>query len=144
MTLKWIIRSLLLGALMLLLAGVLVRLPPSGTSTPTGVPTRESPHGISAQDVISWAHLDDTLRHHLDRIGTGEADGKAILADYVLVQNGSEIAAFIRQHGYQSFRGPMTVRKRGSSLEVDVEITGTDGAKTTMILYADGTMQGVG
>lgn len=144
MTLKLMTRSLIISALILLLAAIYAYQCGPSAGPRAEVLTSGSFHGISAYDVISWAHLDDILRHHLDQIESGEADGKCILAEYVIVQNGAEITAFIREHGYQSFRGPMTVRKRGTSMEVDVEITGRDGAKTLMILFADGTMQGVG
>ena len=116
----------------------------SFVDTRTGVLTSDSLQSISAYDVMSWAHLDDALRYHLDQVGFGEADKKSILADYVIVLNGEEMVVFVRKHGYQSFRGPIAVRKRGTSLEVDVEITGKDGAKTIITLFADGTMQGVG
>jgi hypothetical protein len=112
--------------------------------TKTGMVTSGSLRSISPYDVISWAHLDDVLRHHLDQVVVGEADGKSILADYVTVINGHEMVAFARKHGYQSFRGPIAVRKQGDSLEVDVEIMGEQGSKTVITLYADGTMQGAG
>jgi hypothetical protein len=38
----------------------------------------------------------------------------------------------------------MALRKNRNSIEVDVEITGKDGAKAIMTLFADGTMHGVG
>ena len=99
---------------------------------------------VSARDVISWAHLDDALGAHVDSIACGEADGKAILADYVMVLNGRNMVQFVKTHGYRSFRGPLAVRKLATSMEVDVEITGKDGATLVITLFADKTMQGVG
>ena len=116
----------------------------SFVDTRTGVLTSDSSQGVSAYDVISWAHLDDALRYHLSQVGVAEADGQSILADYVVALNGKDMVKFVREHGYQSFRGPIAVRKRATSLEVDVEISGKDGAKTVITLFADGTMQGVG
>jgi hypothetical protein len=144
MTLKLTKKSIIMGALTVLLTALSSCRHGSSLGTRAEVLTSESIHDISAHDVISWAHLDDTLRYHLDRVGVGEADGKSILADYVIVQNGGEIVAFVRKHGYQSFVGPMAVRKNRNSIEVDVEITGKDGAKAIMTLFADGTMHGVG
>lgn len=99
---------------------------------------------FSARDVISWAHLDDTLDGHVDLIEVGEADGQSILAGYVTVWNGKEMVEFVKAHGYQSFRGPLDVKKNGRQLEVKVEITGKDGKTLVITLLADGGMQGAG
>lgn len=100
-----------MGALTVLLTALCACRHGSSVGTRTEVLTSESIHDISAHDVISRAHLDDTLRYHLDRVGVGEADGKSILADYVTVQNGGEIAAFIRKHGYQANALPGHLRQ---------------------------------
>ena len=99
---------------------------------------------FSARDVISWAQLDNALGQHLDSIACGEADGRAILGDYVMVLNGREMVDFVKAHGYRGSHGPTATRKLRTALEVDVEITGNDGAKMTVTLQSDGTMQGVG
>lgn len=127
----------------LLLAGCVApgRPPATGDAGPL---TSADMKNFSAHDVVRWAHLDDLLGAHLDQIRCGEADGQAILADYVTVWNGREMVEFVRAHGYRSFRGPLSCRKNGSQLEVEVEITGRDGATLILTLLADGGLQGVG
>lgn len=144
MTVNCVIKKAAIGALMGLLVSSCESEKGAIGDIETGVITSADLQNISANDVISWAHLDDVLRNHLDQVVVGEADGKSILADYVTVLDGHEMVVFVRQHGYQSFRGPIAVRKRGNAVEVDVEITGEQGAQTVITLYADGTMQGVG
>jgi hypothetical protein len=115
---------------------------PFAEATLTG--RTEARKGFSAHDVISWAHLDDMLSHHLDEIAVGSADGKSILADLVMVLDGEEMLNFVKAHGYASFRGPVAVRKRATALEVDVELTGKDGETIVITLFSDGTAQGAG
>lgn len=127
----------------LLLAGCTVtgRPPAAGDAGPL---TSADTMSFSAHDVVRWAHLDDQLGAHPDQIRCGEADGRAILADYVTVWNGREMVAFVRAHGYRSFRGPLSCRRNGAQLEVEVEITGRDGATLILALLADGGLQGIG
>ena len=98
----------------------------------------------TAQSVILEAHLDDNLRNHLDILAPGEADGRLLLTDYVMVENGKELYEFVKKHGYQGFRGPVGIRKGKSRLEVAVEIAAPDGTKMVAWLGYDGLRQGCG
>ena len=98
----------------------------------------------NAQAVILEAHLDDNLHNHLDILAPGEADGRMMLTDYVMVENGKDLYDFVKKHGYQGFRGPVGIRKGKTRLEVAVEITAPDGARMVAWLSYDGTRQGCG
>jgi hypothetical protein len=132
------------GAVLASAAAILLVAACTHPGRPAGVVTSAGSKSLSPQNVIAWAHLDDTLGAHVESIVCGEADGKAVLADYVMVLNGQEMVQFVKAHGYRSHRGPLAVRRRAMSMEVDVEITGKDGATLVISLFADGTMQGAG
>ena len=109
-----------------------------------GTVTSESLKTPTAYDVISWAHLDDKIKNHLEDLVPGEADGKSIIGEYVMVLNGNEMFDFVKAHGYRSFLGPIEVRKQERAIEVDVKIIGADGATIIITLFADGGMMGIG
>lgn len=99
---------------------------------------------FSAGDVVTWAQLDDTFLDRSAKLEVGAADGKTVLGRLVILENGTEAAAFLIAHGCVTISGPIGVRKLTTALEVDVEITSKDGQKLILILKSDGTPQGVG
>jgi hypothetical protein len=94
---------------------------------------------FSAGDVVTWAQLDDHFRDRTAKLEVGQADGKTLLGRLVMLENGAEAAAFLKAHGCAEISGPIGVRKLPTALEVDVELTGTDGQKLLLILKSDGT-----
>jgi hypothetical protein len=99
---------------------------------------------FTAGDVVTWAQLDDTFLDRSAKLDVGAADGKTVLGRLVLLENGAEAAAFLKAHGCAQISGPIGVRKLPSALQVDVELTGKDGSKLTVILTSDGTPAGEG
>ena len=100
--------------------------------------------GFSAGDVVTWAQLDDHFRDRTVKLGVGQADGQALLGRLVLLENAAEAADFLKAHGCAQISGPVGVRRLPSALQVDVELTGTDGKKFVLILKSDGTPAGEG
>ena len=100
--------------------------------------------GFSAGDVITWAQLDDHFRDRTAKLEVGQADGKALLGRLVMLENGTEAAAFLKAHGCAQISGPTGVRKLPTALEVEVELVGKDGQKLILILKSDGTPAGEG
>ena len=104
----------------------------------------QPPRNFSASDVVRWARLKS---HFIDRtapLEVGTADGRAVLGQRVLLLNGEEARAFLREHGARSVSGPIAVRSLGAVLEVEVELTGEDGSRLRLQLSSDGTRQGEG
>jgi len=99
---------------------------------------------FTAGDVVTWAQLDDTFLDRSAKLDVGAADGKTVLGRLVPPGNGAEGAAFLKAHGCAQVSGPIGVRKLPSALQVDVELTGKDGSKLTVILTSDGTPAGEG
>jgi len=99
---------------------------------------------FTAGDVVTWAQLDDTFLDRSAKLDVGAADGKTVLGRLVLLENGAEAAAFLKAHGCAQVSGPIGVRRLPSALQVDVELTGKDGSKLTVILTSDGTPAGEG
>ncbi len=100
--------------------------------------------GFSAGDVVTWAQLDDHFRDRTVKLEVGQADGQALLGRLVLLENAAEAADFLKAHGCAQISGPVGVRRLPSALQVDVELTGTDGKKFVLILKSDGTPAGEG
>lgn len=100
--------------------------------------------GFSAGDVVTWAQLDDTFLDCSAKLEVGQADGKTLLGRLVMLENGTEAAAFLKAHGCAEISGPTGVRKLPTALEVEVEIIGKDGKKFILILKSDGTPAGEG
>ena len=100
--------------------------------------------GFSAGDVVTWAQLDDHFRDRTGKLEVGQADGQALLGRLVLLENAAEAADFLKAHGCAQISGPVGVRRLPSALQVDVELTGTDGKKFVLILKSDGTPAGEG
>lgn len=98
---------------------------------------------LTPAQVLTWAQLDQTLANP-SKLQVGQADGQAILGDYVTLLNGADAKNFLRQHGYAKTLRTLAVRRTQSTIEIDLEIEGKDGAKTTLTLKADGGKQGVG
>jgi hypothetical protein len=105
---------------------------------------KKGKHPFIAGQVVAWADLDNALGKHLNEIKYGEADGVAILGDYVLVGNAAEMVQFVRNHGYAKQRGIIRLRETNSTFYVDVEIEGKDGQTLRVLLQSDGTEQGKG
>lgn len=100
--------------------------------------------GFSAGDVVTWAQLDDTFRDRTAKLEVGQADGKVLLGRLVMLGNGAEAADFLKSQGCVQILGPKGARKLPTTLEVEVELIGTDGKKLILILKSDGTPQGEG
>jgi hypothetical protein len=99
---------------------------------------------FTAGDVVAWAQLDDTFLDRSAKLDVGAADGKTVLGRLVLLENGAEAAAFLKDHGCAQVSGPIGVRKLPSALQVDIELVGKDGQKLILILTSDGTPAGEG
>jgi hypothetical protein len=99
---------------------------------------------FSAGDVVTWAQLDDTFLDRSAKLEVGAADGKALLGRLVMLENGTEAAAFLKAHGCAQISGPIGVRKLPTALQVDIELTGKNGQKLILILTSDGTPAGEG
>ena len=100
--------------------------------------------GVTAGDVVTWAHLDDHFRDRTAKLEVGQADGQALLGRLVMLENAADAADFLKAHGCTQISGPIGVRKRPTALEVEVELTGKDGKKLILILKSDGTPAGEG
>lgn len=105
---------------------------------------KKGKHPFTAGQIVAWADLDNVLGRHLNEIVCGEADGVAILGDYVLVGNAAEMVKFVREHGYAKQRGIIRLRETDTTFYVDVEIEGKDGETLRVLLESDGTEQGKG
>lgn len=104
----------------------------------------ELPLGPDPDRVYAWAQLDENLGKPAGELEYGQADGRAILGDKVMVLNGEEMVRFVRTHGYLRAEGIVAVRHLHTATEIDVVIVGRDGARLTLTLQADGNPQGVG
>jgi hypothetical protein len=104
-------------------------------------PVPEAPR--AADSLIAWAKLDQTLANPR-KLTVGQADGRAALGEYVTLLNGAEAKRFLRKHGYAKTLRTLAVRRTPSTIEIDLEIQGTDGTKATLTLYADGHRLGIG
>lgn len=113
--------------------------PASSATSAIGTPSSR----LTPEQVIAWAKLDQTLVNPR-KLSVGQADGRAALGEYVTLLNGAEAKRFLRKHGYAKTLRTLAVRRTPSTIQVDVEIAGKDGAKTTLTLYADGAKQGQG
>ena len=136
-------------ALLAILLGSVVGCKPTaetllGTPAELSAIKSSGERGFSAGDIVTWAQLDDTFLDRSAKLEVGAADGKAVLGRLVLLENGAEVAAFLKAHGCAKISGPIGVRKLPSALQVDVELTGKDGEKLILILTSDGTPAGEG
>jgi len=98
---------------------------------------------LTPVQVLTWAQLDQTLANP-SKLQVGQADGQAILGEYVTLLNGADAKNFLRQHGYAKTLRTLAVRRTQSTIEIDLEVEGKDGQKATLTLKADGGKQGVG
>lgn len=98
---------------------------------------------LTPEQVIAWADLPTNLARP-ELLIVGEADGQGVLGDYVTLMNGAEAKDFLLKHGYAKTLRVVDVRRTRSTIQVDLEISGKDGAKGHLILYADGGKQGEG
>jgi len=115
-----------------------------GCSSTTEVkPAAALTAALTPVQVLTWAQLDQTLANP-SKLQVGQADGQAILGEYVTLLNGADAKNFLRQHGYAKTLRTLAVRRTQSTIEIDLEVEGKDGAKTTLTLKADGGKQGVG
>lgn len=135
-----------LAALQVLLAGCATTPPaPYGLAsmelaTVTSLGTRR----FTAGDVVAWAHLEDTLRDRTVPIVPGEADDKEVLGRLVMLQNASEVAAFVKEHRGIRVTRLTKVTQLRSALVVEVEAVSEDGESVVLMLLSDGTPQGEG
>ena len=110
-------------------------------TAPSAIETTSS--RLTPEQVIAWADLPKTLARPR-RMIIAQADGCGQLGDYVALLNGEEAKQFLIKHGYAKTLRVLSVRRTRSTIKVDLEIEGKDGAKGHLILYADGGKQGVG
>lgn len=124
-----------------------------GCHTPSEVASNASPAATSAiettlsrltpEQVIAWADLPTNLARP-ELLIVGEADGQGVLGDYVTLMNGAEAKDFLLKHGYAKTLRVVEVRRTRGTIQVDLEISGKDGAKGLLMLFADGGKQGEG
>ena len=101
-------------------------------------------HSFTAADVVDWACLPDYLGENPIPIEPGLADDKEVLGRLVMLQNASEVAAFVKEHrGIRVTRLTKVTRLR-SALVVEVEAVSADGESVVLMLLSDGTPQGEG
>ena len=99
---------------------------------------------FTAADVVDWACLQDYLGEHPIPIVPGLADDKEVLGRLVMLQNASEVAAFVKEHrGIRVTRLTKVTRLR-SALVVEVEAVSEDGESVVLMLLSDGTPAGEG
>lgn len=100
---------------------------------------------FTAGDVVAWAQLQDYLGEHPVPIVPGLADGKEVLGRLVMLQNASEVAAFVKEHRGIRVTRLTKVRPLGrNALVVEVEAVSEDGQSVVLVLLSDGTPQGEG
>lgn len=126
-----------------LLAGCAATLPPEpARPAPTATGSR---HGRPApEQVLAWANLDENLGRRAETLDYGQADGRSLLGDKVMVLNGMEMVQFIRAHGYAGHKGITTSLRTASTTTIHVLIVGQDGARLLLRLESDGETQGQG
>lgn len=99
---------------------------------------------FTAGDVVAWAQLQDYLGEHPIPIVPGLADDKEVLGRLVMLQNASEVAAFVKEHRGIRVTRLTKVRPLRSALVVEVEAVSADGQSVVLVLLSDGTPQGEG
>ena len=109
------------------------------------VGSTQQPDRPSPGQVLAWSDLDGNLGRHAERLAYGEADGRSVLGERVIVLNGEAMVRFVRAHGYAGHGGIAKVTSPGRSLTcIHVRIRGRDGAEMTLVLESDGDEQGRG
>lgn len=114
-----------------------------GCQTPVADEVSVAAKWLTPEQVIAWADFPRNLARPR-RMIIAQADGRGSLGEYVTLLNGAEAKRFLTQHGYAKTLRVLAVRRTTSTIQVDVEIEGKDGAKATLTLYADGHRQGIG
>lgn len=99
---------------------------------------------FTAADVVDWACLQDYLGEHPIPIVPGLADDKEVLGRLVMLQNASEVAAFVKEHRGIRVTRLTKVTQLRSALVVEVEAVSEDGESVVLMLLSDGTPQGEG
>jgi hypothetical protein len=99
---------------------------------------------FTAADVVDWACLQDYLGEHPIPIVPGLADDKEVLGRLVMLQNASEVAAFVKEHRGIRVTRLTKVTQLRSALVVEVEAVSADGQSVILVLLSDGTPQGEG
>ena len=99
---------------------------------------------FTAADVVDWACLQDYLGEHPIPIVPGLADDKEVLGRLVMLQNASEVAAFVKEHRGIRVTRLTKVTQLRSALVVEVEAISEDGESVVLMLLSDGTPQGEG
>ena len=116
----------------------------STTTSPAPTSTFETTSSrLTSEQVIAWADLPTNLARP-EHLIVCQADGRGVLGDYVTLLNGAEAKDFLVKHGYAKNLRIVAVRRTRSTIEVDLEISGKDGAQGLLMLYADGGKQGEG
>lgn len=98
---------------------------------------------LTPEQVIAWADLPTNLARP-EHLIVCQADGRGVLGDYVTLLNGEEAKQFLIKHGYAKTLRVLSVRRTRSTITIDLEISGKDGAQGLLMLYADGGKQGEG
>lgn len=119
---------------------------PTARLEPASLRELRCPGGRSftAGDVVAWAQLQDYLGEHPIPIVPGLADDKEVLGRLVMLQNASEVAAFVKEHRGIRVTRLTKVRPLRSALVVEVEAVSADGQSVVLVLLSDGTPQGEG
>ena len=116
----------------------------STTTSPAPTSTFETTSSrLTSEQVIAWADLPTNLARP-EHLIVCQADGRGVLGDYVTLLNGAEAKDFLVKHGYAKNLRIVAVRRTRSTIEVDLEISGKDGAQGLLMLFADGGKQGIG
>lgn len=133
-----------LAALTLALTGCADK-PHTPERHPAPTPVSAQPTRPSPGQVLAWANLDENLGRRPETLVFGQADGRSILGEKVLVLNGEEMVRFVRAHRYQAHDGIDAAEAAGDGLtRIHVTIHGRDGARMTLLLQSDGEDPGRG
>lgn len=132
-----------LSGLAALLAGCAASLPPE-PARPSPAVAEATKGRPSPEQVLAWANLDENLGRRPERLDFGQADGRSVLSDKVLVLNGEDMVRFVRKHGYAGHRGITTTLHTESKTTIHVVVVGKDGARMVLQLESDGDPQGQG
>ena len=79
-----------------------------GCQAPATTAARPSDR-LTPEQVLTWAQLDQTLANPR-KLAVGQADGQAVLGEYVTLLNGAETKRFLRKHGYAKTQRTLAVR----------------------------------
>lgn len=99
---------------------------------------------FTAEDIMNWANLPQTLASGDNPITHGMADGKSVIAPKVMILNSDTLVEWLKTNNYGTHSLKDIVFGK-TSITVEIEILDTEGRNPTrIILFSNGMEQGVG